>query len=136
MKFILSAAALAVATSAFAAPVQVAPEIEIAKVLKVYPEAAVLQRTAPAATVGLKLQVGIGDSCHAFAGYWWMQRKDVQGVAPLKKELTVGTSIARFPSRPCAEIYRMQDVIVPIHLVRGDEASNASDQFNIAGSGS
>lgn len=136
MKLVLSAAALAVASSSFAAPFQVVPEIEMGKVLKVYPQAAVLERSGPAATVGLKLQVGIGDSCHTFAGYWWMQKKSGEGFAPVKKELNVGTAIRRFPTRPCAEVYMMQDVVVPLRLTRGDEASSASDLFNVAGVGS
>lgn len=136
MKNVLALATLVASLSAVASPIPVASEIEMTKVLKVHPKAIVLTRSGPTATVGIVVQVGIPDTCHTFAGYWWMERKDAQGLVPLKKELNVGTSVRRFPPQACAEVYGMEDVVIPVQLVRGDEASHASDMFRIADAGS
>ncbi len=140
MKNFITAAAFSIGISAVAAPA-VAPELEMTKALKIYPQVTLLQRGAPEVVVGLKVQVGLSNGCKKFAGFWFQSNKATEGVegvgfvAPAQ-QLQFAVSQLTHPSRPCTEVYKMHDVIVPIRLARGDEDSSAQTLFSVAGLGS
>lgn len=139
MKTVLFAAALAVGFSAIAAtppmPTPISPELREAAVPKVRPRVAVLERRGGTVTLGVRVQVGVANACHRFAGYWWMDRPAAVEGEAAKRELRFATAIRAFPARPCAEIFRMEEVLVPIDLARSDEESATAVTFSIGDAG-